>query len=73
MSKSNIKTQNSYIFQDTWELAGKEILFPKEKIDYTEKDFIRLKKLLIFSPPPLKYRRIVRKIIKTSNIYYLKL
>ena len=73
MSKKNIpkvtKTPKNQIFDDSWELAGEELLFPKDKLNYTEQELIRLKKLLIISPPPLDYRRIVRKKIKTSNIY----
>jgi hypothetical protein len=74
MSKKNNlpkikKTQKNNVHEDNWELAGEELLFPKDKLNYTEEELIRLKKLLIVSPPPLEYRRIVRKIIKTSNIY----
>ena len=73
MSKKNIpkvtKTPKNQIFDDSWELAGEELLFPKDKLNYTEQELIRLKKLLIISPPPLDYRRIVRKKFKTSNIY----
>ena len=73
MSKMNIpkvtKTPKNQIFDDSWELAGEELLFPKDKLNYTEQELIRLKKLLIISPPPLDYRRIVRKKFKTSNIY----
>ena len=73
MSKKNIpkvtKTPKNQIFDDSWELAGEELLFPKDKLNYTDQELIRLKKLLIISPPPLDYRRIVRKKFKTSNIY----
>jgi hypothetical protein len=74
MSKKNNlpqikKIQKNKVHEDNWELAGEELLFPKDKLNYTEEELIRLKKLLIVSPPPLEYRRIVRKIIKTSNIY----
>ena len=74
MSKKNNlpkikKIQKNNVHEDNWELAGEELLFPKDKLNYTEEELIRLKKLLIVSPPPLEYRRIVRKIIKTSNIY----
>ena len=73
MSKKNIpkisKTPKKQLFEDSWEKAGEELLFPKDKLNYTDQELIRLKKLLIISPPPLDYRRIVRKKIKTSNIY----
>lgn len=74
MSKKNnlpkvTKTQKNKVLEDNWELAGEELLFPKDKLNYNEQELVRLKKLLIVSPPPLEYRRIVRKIIKTSNIY----
>ena len=68
LSKSS-KAPKPQVFEDSWELAGNELLFPKDKLNYTEQELIRLKKLLIISPPPLDYRRIVRKKFKTSNIY----
>ena len=75
MSKKNNVTRSSkapkpQVFDDSWDLAGDELLFPKDKLNYTEQELIRLKKLLIISPPPIEYRKIVRKIIKNySNIY----
>ena len=59
-----LKQQNDQSFEDSWELVGEELLFPKDKLDYSEKEKIRLKKLLILSPPPIEYRRTVRKILK---------
>ena len=72
MSKKNnlpksSKVPKPQVFEDSWELAGEELLFPKDKLHYTEQELIRLKKLLIISPPPLEYRKIVRLKIKTSN------
>ena len=68
MSKKNILHINSKshneIIEDSWELAGNELLFPKDKLNYTELELIRLKKLLIVSPPPLEHRRVVRKKIR---------
>ena len=69
MSKKNnpsraSKASKPQIFEDSWELAGNELLFPKDKLNYTEQELIRLKKLLIVSPPPLEHRRVVRKKIK---------
>ena len=74
MSKKNKSSRSSkapkpQVFEDSWELAGDELLFPKDKLNYTEQELIRLKKLLIISPPPIEYRKIVRKIIKTIVIY----
>jgi hypothetical protein len=76
MSKKNIASKNSKshneLIEDSWELAGNELLFPKDKLNYTEQELIRLKKLLIISPPPIEYRKIVRIIIKTIAIYINK-
>ena len=61
MSK-NLRSQkslNSNIFEDNWSLAAKELLYPKYKYSYTEQELIRLKRLIIFSPPPLEIRRKV--------------
>ena len=58
--RNNSKPQSQTIV-DSWELAGNELLFPKDELNYTEQELVRLKKLLILSPPPLEYRRIVRK------------
>ncbi len=61
MSKiSNVtKSSNSQIFEDTWDLASKQLLNKKNKYSFTEQELIRLKRLLIFSPPPLDIRRKV--------------
>ena len=62
MSKKNIRQKpvNSQVFEDTWDSAYKQLLFPKYKYSYTEQELIRLKRMIIFSPPPLKIRRKVR-------------
>ena len=61
MSKiSNVtKSSNSQIFEDTWDLASKQLLNKKNNYSFTEQELIRLKRLLIFSPPPLDIRRKV--------------
>ena len=61
MSKiSNVtKSSNSQIFEDTWDLASKQLLNKKNKYSFIEQELIRLKRLLIFSPPPLDIRRKV--------------
>ncbi len=71
ISKKFSLSKNSELFQDTWELAAEELLNPKEKLNYTDKELIRLKKLLIVSPPPIKYRKIVRKKLKLVIIINL--
>ena len=53
------KSSNSQIFEDTWDLASKQLLNKKNKYSFTEQELIRLKRLLIFSPPPLDIRRKV--------------
>ena len=69
-SKSIILTKpvNSKIFEDAWELASKELLYPKYKFSYTEQEKIRLKRLIIFSPPPIEIRRKVRLKNKNFNL-----
>ena len=69
-SKSIILTKsvNSKIFEDTWELASKELLYPKYKFSYTDQEKIRLKRLIIFSPPPIEIRRKVRLKNKNFNL-----
>ena len=62
------KTQKTQVFEDSWEKAGEEILFQKDKLIFSQQELIRLKKLLIVCPPPLEYRRIVRKKYNSSNI-----
>jgi hypothetical protein len=63
-----VKAQ-SKTFQDSWELAAEELLFPKDKLNYNEQELIRLKKLLIISPPPIECRKIVSQLFKTSYNY----
>ena len=61
MSK-NLRSQkslNSNTLEDNWSLAAKELLYPKYKYSYTEQELIRLKRLIIFSPPLLEIRRKV--------------
>ena len=60
------KSLNSNIFEDNWPLAAKQLLYPKYKYSYTEQELIRLKRLIIFSPPPLEIRRKVSKKNKNS-------
>ena len=47
----------------TWESIGDELLFRKNKFEFTKEEKILLKKLLLNSPPPLEYRR------KVSNFF----
>ena len=63
MSKNinSSKSLNSQILEDNWALAAKQLLYPKYKYSYTDQELIRLKRLIIFSPPPLEIRRKVRK------------
>ncbi len=63
-NSSRSSSSSGQIYEDSWELAGKELLFPKNKFNYTEEELIRLKKLIIISPPPIEYRKIVRKNLK---------
>ena len=59
------KTLNSQLsLEDNWELAAKQLLYPKYKYSYTEQELIRLKRLIVFSPHPLEIRRKVRTKIK---------
>ena len=59
-NSSSSKSLNSKLLEDNWNLAAKQLLYPKYKYSYTEQELIRLKRLIIFSPPPLKIRRKVR-------------
>ena len=43
----------------TWETVGPELLFHKNKFEFTKEEKILVKKLLLKSPPPLEYRRKV--------------
>jgi hypothetical protein len=63
-NSSKSRTSSGQKYEDSWELAGKELLFPKNKLNFTEEELIRLKKLIIISPPPIEYRKIVRKKLK---------
>ena len=73
MSKNfnSSKSLNSQIFEDNWTLAAKQLLYPKYKYSYTDQELIRLKRLIIFSPPPLEIRRKVRKKNKNSIYYFI--
>ena len=43
----------------TWETVGPELLFHKNKFEFTKEEKLLVKKLLLKSPPPLEYRRKV--------------
>ena len=43
----------------TWETVGLELLFHKNKFEFTKAEKLLVKKLLLKSPPPLEYRRKV--------------
>ena len=72
-SKNSSKSRSSsgQNYEVSWDLAGKELLFPKNKLNYTEEELIRLKKLIIISPPPIEYRKIVRKNLKPLTLINL--
>ena len=43
----------------TWDSIGNDLLFHKNKFEFTKAEKDLVKKLLIKSPPPLEYRRKV--------------
>ena len=65
MSKKNIRQKpvNSQLFEDTWDSAYKQLLFPKYKYSYTEQELIRLKRLIIFSLTSPYFRFIMTYVI----------
>ena len=50
--------KENLIPRNDWESQG-EIFFKKNKFELTKEELIKIKKLLIYYPPPLKYRRKV--------------
>jgi hypothetical protein len=54
----NIESNNNSA--NCWEKEGESLLFPKDKIHYTEEELLKLKKLLTISPPPPYFRKKVR-------------
>ena len=69
LSKIRILQKNIvYIIGLPLNLASKELLYPKYKFSYTEQEKIRLKRLIIFSPPPIEIRRKVRLKNKNFNL-----
>ena len=57
----------------TWELIGDELLFRKNKFEFTNEEKILVKKLLLKSPPPLEYRRKVRHLFINNIVMANKL
>ena len=43
----------------TWESIGDDLLFRKNKFEFSKEEKSLVKKLLMKSPPPLEYRRKV--------------
>ena len=66
---------NYNINQDeiTWEALGSQILFKKNKFEFTKEEKSLLKKLLFKRPPPLEYRRKVRNIFINNIVMVNKL
>ena len=54
----------------TW---GDELLFRKNKFEFTNEEKILVKKLLLKSPPPLEYRRKVRHLFINNIVMANKL
>ena len=60
---------SNYEEELSWESVGDELLFHKDKFEFTNDEKKLIKKLLLRSPPPLQYRRKVRiKNFKKKNI-----
>ena len=59
---------SNYEEELSWESVGDELLFHKDKFEFTNKEKELIKKLLLKSPPPLQYRRKVRIIYFKKNI-----
>ena len=57
----------------TWESIGDELLFRKNKFEFTNEEKILVKKLLLKSPPPLQYRRKVRHLFINNIVMANKL
>ena len=57
----------------TWESIGAELLFRKNKFEFTNEEKILVKKLLLKSPPPLEYRRKVRHLFINNIVMANKL
>lgn len=57
----------------SWETLGDELLFRKNKFEFTNEEKILVKKLLLKSPPPLEYRRKVRHLFINNIVMANKL
>ena len=57
----------------TWESICDELLFRKNKFEFTNEEKILVKKLLLKSPPPLEYRRKVRHLFINNIVMANKL
>ena len=55
----NIKRKESEELRGNWDSLGDELLFLKNKFEFTQKEKKFIKKLLTESPPQLLYRRRV--------------
>ena len=51
--------QDNLIPNNDWESQGEQIFFKKNKFELAKEELLKIKKLLIYYPPPLKYRRKV--------------
>lgn len=58
-SSENSSSNNNDL---TWDNMGDELLYFKDKFNFTSKEKKTIKKLIKKAPPPLKYRRKVTEI-----------
>ena len=60
-SFSSLFSINNSKLQNDWETIGPELLYRKDKLEFTTSEKEQIKKMLKESPPPLQYRRKVSK------------
>ena len=58
---TSLFSSNNSELQNDWETIGLELLYRKDKLEFTTSEKEHIKKMLKISPPPLQFRRKVSK------------
>ena len=62
---------NNTDLKNDWETIGLELLYRKDKFEFTTSEKEHIKKMLKESPPPLQYRRKVSKLNFIKNYLFI--
>jgi predicted DNA binding CopG/RHH family protein len=60
INQNSLEIEDNEELEGDWDSLGDELLFQKNKFEFSNKEKKFIKKMLSESPPPLQYRRRVK-------------